>query len=171
METGRGQSGWPVEHSEEKGEESDVVIPRFLCGSPCLCQLRTEGLVPMSKYWTYRSHVGDMGPVSLVGHHRQKVVLSLLLHWLDWERNWVRTYVSVGRSACWGLCREPFFSGAVGSIQICRWLTKGCYALSTWDTYGLGPYADWAWDACDVLAAFPPTGCTSIRITVTPGYE
>jgi hypothetical protein len=37
----------------------------FLCGSPRLCQLRTEGLVPVSKYWTYRWHAGDMGPVSL----------------------------------------------------------------------------------------------------------
>jgi hypothetical protein len=34
----------------------------FLCGSPCLCRLRTEWLVPMSKYWMYRSHVGVYGP-------------------------------------------------------------------------------------------------------------
>jgi hypothetical protein len=31
---------------------------------PCLCQLRTHGLAPVSKYWTYQSHVAIMGPVS-----------------------------------------------------------------------------------------------------------
>jgi hypothetical protein len=50
METRRGQLGGPVEHSEGKGGESAMVILRFLCGSPRLCQLRTEGLVPVSKY-------------------------------------------------------------------------------------------------------------------------
>jgi hypothetical protein len=39
-----------VEHSEGKGEESAVAILRFLCGSPQLCQLRTDGLVHVSKY-------------------------------------------------------------------------------------------------------------------------
>jgi hypothetical protein len=32
--------------------------------SPLLCQLRTDVLAPVSKYWMYRSHAGDMGPVS-----------------------------------------------------------------------------------------------------------
>jgi hypothetical protein len=53
METGRGQLGGPVEHSEGKGEESVVAILRFLCGSPHQCRLRTEGLVPVSKYRMY----------------------------------------------------------------------------------------------------------------------
>jgi hypothetical protein len=53
METGRGQLGGPVEHSEGKGGGSVVAILRFLCGNPCLCQLSTEGLVPVSKYQTY----------------------------------------------------------------------------------------------------------------------
>jgi hypothetical protein len=35
-----GQVGGSVEHSEGKGGESDVAIPRFLCGSPRPCQLR-----------------------------------------------------------------------------------------------------------------------------------
>jgi hypothetical protein len=50
METGLGHLGGLVEYSEEKGGESVVAIPRFLCGSPRLCQLRTEGSVPVSKY-------------------------------------------------------------------------------------------------------------------------
>jgi hypothetical protein len=39
-----------MEHSEGKGRESAMAILRFLCGSPRLCQLMTEGLVPMIKY-------------------------------------------------------------------------------------------------------------------------
>jgi hypothetical protein len=39
-----------VEHSKENDRESVVAILRFLCGSPRLCQLRTEGLIPVSKY-------------------------------------------------------------------------------------------------------------------------
>jgi hypothetical protein len=64
MEIRRGQLGGLVEHSEGKGGKSTMAIPRFLCCSPCLCQLRTEGLVPVSNYRTYRSHASDMGPVS-----------------------------------------------------------------------------------------------------------
>jgi hypothetical protein len=50
METGWGHLGEPVEHSKRKGRESDVAIPRFLCGSPSQRRLRTEGVVPVSKY-------------------------------------------------------------------------------------------------------------------------
>jgi hypothetical protein len=50
LETGRGHLGGSVEHLEGKDGEGVVAIPRFLCGSPHLCWLRTEGLVPMSKY-------------------------------------------------------------------------------------------------------------------------
>jgi hypothetical protein len=65
METGWGQlEGGSVEHSEGKGGESVVTIPRFLCGSSRLCWLRTEEFVPVSKYQTYRSLASDMDPVS-----------------------------------------------------------------------------------------------------------
>jgi hypothetical protein len=37
----------------------------------------------------------------------------------------------VGQPTCCGLCKEPFFSGAVGSIQICQHLTKDCYMWTT----------------------------------------
>jgi hypothetical protein len=33
----------------------------------------------------------------------------------------------IGQPACCGLCREPFFSAEVGSVQICRCLAKGCH--------------------------------------------
>jgi hypothetical protein len=41
-----GQVGGSVEHSEEKGGESAVVILRFVCGSPHPCQLRTAPFWP-----------------------------------------------------------------------------------------------------------------------------
>jgi hypothetical protein len=41
-----GQVGRSVEHSEGKGGESDMAIPRFLCGSPRPCQLRTAPFWP-----------------------------------------------------------------------------------------------------------------------------
>jgi hypothetical protein len=46
----------------------------------------------------------------------------------------------------WGLCREPFFSGAVGSVQRCWWLarlpcTGTTYRKRTPDIRGL------AWEA------------------------
>jgi hypothetical protein len=50
MEIGRGHVGGPVEHSKGKDGKSVVAILRFLCGRPRLCRLRTEGLVPLSKY-------------------------------------------------------------------------------------------------------------------------
>jgi hypothetical protein len=43
METGRGQLGGSLEHLEGKGGQSDVAIPRFLCGSPHLGRLMAEG--------------------------------------------------------------------------------------------------------------------------------
>jgi hypothetical protein len=39
-----------LEHSKGKDNESVVAILRILCSSPCLCRLRTGGLVPASKY-------------------------------------------------------------------------------------------------------------------------
>jgi hypothetical protein len=87
MEIGRGLLGGSMEYSEGNGGESVVAIPRFLCGSPHLCRLRTEGLVPVSNYWMYRSHASDMGLVSLVVCHQQVLGLSALLQWLCWERN------------------------------------------------------------------------------------
>jgi hypothetical protein len=41
-----GQVGGSVEHSEGKGGESAVAIPRFLCGSPRPCRLRTTSFWP-----------------------------------------------------------------------------------------------------------------------------
>jgi hypothetical protein len=52
-----------VEHLEEKNEESVAAILRFLYGNPRLCRLWADGLVPVNKYWTYRSHADVYGPM------------------------------------------------------------------------------------------------------------
>jgi hypothetical protein len=111
-----------------------------------------------------------MGPISLVACHRQKLGLSLLLHWLVSKRNWVWTHGSVSRQAvdCVG---SPFFLGAVGSVQIYWCLMNGCYMWTMWDTYGLGPYVDRVWKVCDVLVGLSPAGCTLIRTATTLRYE
>jgi hypothetical protein len=99
---------------------------------------------PTSKYWTYRSHAVDMIPVTLVACREQKVALSPRLQWLSWERNWVRTCGSVNRRAVDRVVVDDF--------------AKGCYALTTLDMYGLGPYADRAWDVCGMLVGFSLQG-------------
>jgi hypothetical protein len=142
METGQGHLGGPVEHSEGKGGESAVAILRFLCSSPRLCRLRTEGLVPMRKYWTYRSHAGVYGP-------SKPSSLSLTEVWLKSIASLVGlgekldTDPRIDQPACCGLCREPFFSGAVGSVQICRRLVKGCHVRGLPARSIFRSYRDW----------------------------
>jgi hypothetical protein len=61
---------------------------------------------------------------------------------------WIRWLLSCG------LCRELFFSGAMDLYNSVDDFIKGYYMLTGWDTYDLGPYADWAWDAWGVLVGF-----------------
>jgi hypothetical protein len=71
--------------------------------------------VPMT-YWYMR-------PVSLVAYHRQKLGLSLLLHWLWGGKKLGGTRRSVSRRAE-DVVGNPYFSRAVGSVQIYRRLAK-----------------------------------------------
>jgi hypothetical protein len=64
----------------------------------------------------------------------------------------------IGQPACCGLCRAPFFMGAVALSAAIDDFMKGCYVLTAWDTYGLWPYADWVWNLCGVLVGFPLQG-------------
>jgi hypothetical protein len=49
----------------------------------------------------------------------------------------------IGRPACCGLCQEPFFSGAVGSVQICQRLAKGCHVRGPPAGSVRRAYVDW----------------------------
>jgi hypothetical protein len=51
-----------------------------------------------------------MGPVSLVVDCQQKLDFSPLLHWLLWERSWLRTHGLVNRRAV-DCVRSPFSRG------------------------------------------------------------
>jgi hypothetical protein len=131
-----------------------------------LCRLRTDGLPPTSKYWTYRSHARDMGPVSLVAGCQQKLVFSSLPQWLLWERSLVWTYGLVShRDVGWVGRPSSQGHGNYSNLLMTMWKV---YVLIVWDTYGLGTYADWWWDECGVLVGFSPT---LIRIAMTLGYE
>jgi hypothetical protein len=126
METGWGHLGWSVGHSEGKGGESVVAIPMFLCGSPHLCRLRIEGLVPVSRYWTYRLHVGDYEP-------SKPSILLVTRAWLFPTTSLVfvgeklGTNPRISQPACCGLCRERFFSGAVDLFKSVDDYAKGCH--------------------------------------------
>jgi hypothetical protein len=155
METGRGHLGGPVEHLEGNGGESVVAILRFLCGSPRLCRLRTEGLIPVSKYWTYRSHAGVYGsskPSSLSSikdDFTPTVSMAALGEKLS-------THLRIGQPACCELCREPFFLGAVALFIVVDDIMKGCHVcgLSTGSIHGA--YMDWREKhTCRVDRVFP----------------
>jgi hypothetical protein len=78
----------------------------------------------------YRSHAGVYGP-------SKPSSWSLTGAWLTPTASLVGSEEKmgmdpwVGQPACCGLCREPFFSGTVGSVEIYRRLTKGCYMCTT----------------------------------------
>jgi hypothetical protein len=138
--------------------------------SPSLCWLSTDGLTPASKYWTYRLHAGDMGPVSLVVYHQQKLGLSLLLHWLVWERNWVRTHGSVSRRAV-DYVESPFSWEQWDPSKY----VDDSWKVATYDDYPREAYVGRTWTGMGsvrvVLIRFSPAWCTSIRIAMTIGYE
>jgi hypothetical protein len=111
-----------------------------------------------------------MGLINLVGGHRQELGLRPLLHWLVWERSWVRTRGSVSRRAV--DCVGSHFSRE-------QWdLSKSIGASQKVAMYGDRPqeaYAHRMWTGVEsvrvVLVGFSPAGCTSIRIAVTFRYE
>jgi hypothetical protein len=152
--------------------EEWFVESRHLQGcSPYLCRLRTDGLTPMSKYWMYQSHASVMGPVNRCSLLLIDAWLSLLFQWLSWYRNWVvgLWITQSGR----GLCRETFFSGAVGSIQCCWWLVKGCHVRELPTGSMRGACVDLHGKCtCHVYRIFPcmvyiDSNCRDSRIWVT----
>jgi hypothetical protein len=49
----------------------------------------------------------------------------------------------ISQLSCCGFGRESFFSGAVTLLNSVDDYVKDWYALTAWDTYGMGPYVDW----------------------------
>jgi hypothetical protein len=62
----------------------------------------------------------------------------------------------IGQPTLCGLCREPFFSGAVGSVQICRCLVKCCHVRGPPTGSIRWVYVDWCGKrTCRVGRVFP----------------
>jgi hypothetical protein len=98
--------------------------------SPHLCWLRIDGLAPTSKYWTYRSHTGDMGPVNLVPCYRQMFGFYYCFNgYVRRETGWW-TCGSLSRAeAC---VERPF----LGSSRVRPTLLMACKKLPrTWTTH------------------------------------
>jgi hypothetical protein len=109
---------------------SGYVASRHLQGcSPRLCRLRTVRLAPASKYCMYRSHAGDMDPVSLVVSCPQELTFLHCSLAIVGEK--LGTDPLIGWLSCCGLCREPFFSGAVDLFKSVDDCMKGCYMWTT----------------------------------------
>jgi hypothetical protein len=170
MKTGHGHLGRWVEHLEGKGGESVVAILRFLCGNLRLCRLRTKGLIPVNKYWMYRSHAGVYGPSKFSSGLSIKTWLFPTTSLVVVQEK-LGTDPRIGQSVCCGLCQEPFFSGAVYLFKSIDYYAKGCHvcgppAGSVWWTY-----VDWREKHTCCIDRVFPVRCTSIQIIVTLGYD
>jgi hypothetical protein len=137
--------------------------------SPCLCQLRSDGLAPMSKYRTYQPHAGDMCPISLV------VVVN---------RGWFYPHCfsdCLGRETGYGpadrsagvlwIVSGALFLESSGSVCHCWWLRERLLCVDhmryVWSGTIHGLSVGCVWRVGRVF----PAGCTSIRIDATLRYE
>jgi hypothetical protein len=77
----------------------------------------------------YRSHAGDIGPISLVAGHQQMIGFAPTAS-IAVPGEKLGTNLWIGQPTCCDLCREPFFSGAVALLNSVDNYVKGCYALT-----------------------------------------
>jgi hypothetical protein len=131
------------------------VASRHLQGcNPHLCRLRTIQLAPMSKYWTYRSHVGDMGPVNLVAYYWWMFAfLHCFIGWLRRETGYGPTDQSADVLR---IVSGALFLGSSDSVQLCRWLVEGCHIQGPPAGSVHQAYVDWCGKhTCRVDRVFP----------------
>jgi hypothetical protein len=129
-----------------------------------LCRLRTDGLAHMSKYWTYRSHAGDISPISLIACYRQKLGLSLLLLWLRVGEK-LDGDAQIGQPTCWGCSREFLFlesSRIYPNLSVTREKLLCIDRMRyVWSGTILGLSMGCVWRVGWVF----PIGCTSIQVS------
>jgi hypothetical protein len=149
-----GESGWP---SVGKGKES-IVESRPLQGcSPRLYRLRTDGLVPMSKYLMYWSHVRDMSPVNRCSRLSTDVCLFPTASMTS-RREKLGGDPQIDQPMDWGLCWEPFSQE--------QWIRSTLLmTMRKVFTYGL------SWGHMCCMYQVSPIECTLIQIVVTLRYE
>jgi hypothetical protein len=148
---------------------SGYVASRNLQGcSPRLCRLRTVQLALATKYWMYRSHAGDMGPVSWcncvtigpkplsptpgLSHGRRNEVTQ--------DDGWAS--LSLIAKTSFG-CRGMFW---LCECQ-CKVVTYGNCPQKVY----VGRARTGVGSVHGVLVGFSPVWCTSIWIVVTLEYE
>jgi hypothetical protein len=71
-----------------------------------------------------------MGPVSLVVYRQQRVPLPLTAS-MAGSGEKLGTNPQIDQPSCYGLCREPFFSGAVALFIYVDDGAKSCYMWTT----------------------------------------
>jgi hypothetical protein len=87
--------------------------------------IKDRSVGPCEQVLTYRSHAGDMSPVSLVVGCQQELTFPHCSLAIVGEK--LGTDPRIGWSSCCGLCREPFFSGAVDLFKSVDDCMKDCY--------------------------------------------
>jgi hypothetical protein len=95
-----------------------------------------------------------MGPVNLIAHCQQMVGFTPTASMAAMGEK-LGMNPRIGQPLRCRSGREPCFLRVVALSIVVDDYTKGCYVRITWDTYGWGPYVDWAWDVCSVLIRFP----------------
>jgi hypothetical protein len=160
-----GESGGPL---VGKGGESDVESRHLQGCSPRLCQLRTDGLAPVIKYWTYWSHVGYMGPnkpSSFVTTWPNRIPYSTVGAWEEeWGSSdrWPDQSISGAKTSSEDVGTRFNLVGTYKMLQCMGTACRETYEWHTWTARG---------SIHGVLIRFSLAGCTSIRITMTLGYE
>jgi hypothetical protein len=137
--------------------------------SPRLSRLRTDGLAPASKYWTYQSSVSGMGPINLVACCRQMFGFNYCFN--DY----------VGRKTGWQACRSLSRAGGCVRSTFSReqWgpsnAVDGLRMVTTYIDCPQEAYTRCTWTGVGSVRVmcirFFPTECTSIQIVMTLGYE
>jgi hypothetical protein len=138
-----------------KRSGSGYVASRHLQGcSIRLCRLRTVRLTPISMYWTYRSHAGDMSPVNLVTYGWWMFgFLHCFIDWLGRETGYGLTDRSAGVLR---IVSGALFLRSSDSVQLCRWLVEGCHVRGPPTRSVRRTYVDWCGKhMCHVSRVFP----------------
>jgi hypothetical protein len=91
------------------------------------------------------------------------ICLALVYSFNGWEgeRNWVGTHRLVSRCAG-DVVKSPFFSGAVGSVQLCWISVKGCHVWGLPVGNVRVSYMDWHEKRVCYVYQVSPIGCASI---------
>jgi hypothetical protein len=154
--------------SVRRSGESDVESWYLQGCSPRLCQLSTDGLVSVSKYWTYWSHAEDMCPVNWCS-------IFFNRGWLKCTASMVVRREKLGGGPSdqlvdvLGIMSRALFLGSSEFIQLCCVHAKGCHARDRrHEPYGWRMRTTRGKRICHV-GQVSPIWCTSIRIV--RGYE